>query len=227
MPQSEGAYYAPLLSPLHRDGEGSGVRLPFPSHRPRRAIGTPDVAERGADFAEGRAREKGGAHRAEHFRISLRSRTDDTERRFAGNGIAARAMRREARDLLPYGVGIGAEDKERIVQEWTQMDGPLPLGNTFGITTPNGLAADFNAVQETTYTDGNLYTELDTAVGATSSTSPRRRSGSVFWRGGAPPSSSEGAGDPLNKPVSMGPGAMQLTRTLSGPHSAARLRQRA
>ena len=50
----------------------------------------------------------------------------------------------------------------------TQENGPLPLGNTFGITTPNGLAADFNAVQETTYTDGNLYTELDTAVGATS-----------------------------------------------------------
>jgi hypothetical protein len=53
----------------------------------------------------------------------------------------------------------------------TQKDGPLPLGNTFGITTPNGLAADFNAVQQTTYTDGNLYTELDTAVAATS-TSP-------------------------------------------------------
>jgi hypothetical protein len=53
----------------------------------------------------------------------------------------------------------------------TQENGPLPLGNTFGITTPNGLAADFNAVQESTYTDGSLYTELDTAVGATS-TSP-------------------------------------------------------
>jgi len=51
----------------------------------------------------------------------------------------------------------------------TQKAGPLPLGNTYGVTTPPTIEADFNAVQQTTYTDGRLYGELDTAIGATSS----------------------------------------------------------
>ncbi|MBO0746807.1 MAG: hypothetical protein J2O47_00570 [Acidimicrobiaceae bacterium] len=46
-----------------------------------------------------------------------------------------------------------------------QRTGPLPLGSTFGYhrSAPT-LAADFNALQETIYTAGNLYTELDTAT---------------------------------------------------------------
>jgi hypothetical protein len=57
----------------------------------------------------------------------------------------------------------------------TQASGPLPLGNQIGsllgppyfnATTPQGLQNDFNAVQEVTYTAGNLYAELDTATGS-------------------------------------------------------------
>lgn len=46
-----------------------------------------------------------------------------------------------------------------------QKNGPLPLGATFGYhrSAPT-LQADFNALQETTYTAGQLYTELDTAT---------------------------------------------------------------
>lgn len=51
----------------------------------------------------------------------------------------------------------------------TQKPGPLPLGNSDGFTAIPTLEADFNAVQQTTYTDGQLYGELDTAIGATSS----------------------------------------------------------
>jgi hypothetical protein len=46
-----------------------------------------------------------------------------------------------------------------------QKNGPLPLGSTFGYhrSAPT-LTADFNALQQTTYTAGNLYSELDTAT---------------------------------------------------------------
>lgn len=46
-----------------------------------------------------------------------------------------------------------------------QKNGPLPLGSTYGWqgSTPE-LQADFNAVQETTFSAGHLYTELDTAT---------------------------------------------------------------
>ena len=56
----------------------------------------------------------------------------------------------------------------------TQKQGPVPLGNQIGTlfgapyfntNTPQGLQTDFNAVQEVTYTAGNLYGELDTAAG--------------------------------------------------------------
>lgn len=61
----------------------------------------------------------------------------------------------------------------------TQEAGPIPLGNVIGVlgapffstTTPQGIQTDFNAVQEVTYTDGNLYGELDTASGSPSSPS--------------------------------------------------------
>jgi len=47
----------------------------------------------------------------------------------------------------------------------TQKAGPFPLGTLVG--NPEGIIQnDFNAVQEVTYTDGNLYAELDTASGA-------------------------------------------------------------
>ena len=61
----------------------------------------------------------------------------------------------------------------------TQAPGPLPLGNQIGsqlgppylnASTPQGLQNDFNAVQEVTYTAGNLHAELDTATGSGSST---------------------------------------------------------
>ena len=61
----------------------------------------------------------------------------------------------------------------------TQAPGPLPLGNQIGslfgspyfnATTPQGIQNDSNAVQEVTYTAGNLYAELDTATGSGSST---------------------------------------------------------
>ncbi|MCL2393407.1 MAG: hypothetical protein FWC87_01860 [Acidimicrobiaceae bacterium] len=46
-----------------------------------------------------------------------------------------------------------------------QKNGPLPLGATFGYhRSPPALEADFNALQESVYTAGNLYTELDTAT---------------------------------------------------------------
>lgn len=60
----------------------------------------------------------------------------------------------------------------------TQAAGPLPLGNVIGTdlgppyfntTTPQGIQTDFNAVQEVTYTAGDLYAELDTATGSGSS----------------------------------------------------------
>jgi hypothetical protein len=46
-----------------------------------------------------------------------------------------------------------------------QKNGPLPLGSTFGYhrSAPT-LEADFNALQQTTYSAGALYTELDTAT---------------------------------------------------------------
>jgi len=46
-----------------------------------------------------------------------------------------------------------------------QKNGPLPLGSTFGYhqSAPD-LETDFNAAQETTYSAGQLYTELDTAT---------------------------------------------------------------
>jgi hypothetical protein len=56
-----------------------------------------------------------------------------------------------------------------------QAPGTLTLGPTIGdlvgppfvdTLTPTPLQNDFNAVQQVTYTDGNLYAELDTASGA-------------------------------------------------------------
>ena len=48
----------------------------------------------------------------------------------------------------------------------TQKNGPLPYGSpNYGATTPTGLQADFNAVQEVTYTNGQLYGAMDTGVG--------------------------------------------------------------
>lgn len=44
----------------------------------------------------------------------------------------------------------------------TQKIGPTPLGTSEGYTE-GVLSTDFNAVQEVTYTAGNLYAELDTA----------------------------------------------------------------
>ncbi len=44
----------------------------------------------------------------------------------------------------------------------TQKIGPIPLGSSQGFTE-GVLQTDFNAVQEVTYTAGNLYAELDTA----------------------------------------------------------------
>jgi hypothetical protein len=62
----------------------------------------------------------------------------------------------------------------------TQAPGTLTFGPTaasynppppnppafFSSSTPQGIQNDFNAVQQVTYTDGNLYAELDTAAGA-------------------------------------------------------------
>ena len=50
----------------------------------------------------------------------------------------------------------------------TQPSGPIPLGNSVGVTTVPTLQADFNAVQEVTYSGGTLYAELDTSVGTAS-----------------------------------------------------------
>jgi hypothetical protein len=51
----------------------------------------------------------------------------------------------------------------------TQAPGPIPYGNSVGATAVGTLQADFNAVQEVTYTGGRLYAELDTSVGIPSS----------------------------------------------------------
>ena len=46
-----------------------------------------------------------------------------------------------------------------------QKNGPLPLGSTYGWhNSAPELETDFNALQETTYSAGQLYTELDTAT---------------------------------------------------------------
>jgi hypothetical protein len=46
-----------------------------------------------------------------------------------------------------------------------QKNGPLPLGATFGYhRSAPALTADFNALQQTVYSAGKLYTELDTAT---------------------------------------------------------------
>ena len=52
----------------------------------------------------------------------------------------------------------------------TQQPGPLPLGS-IGVVggTLSTIQNDFNAVQQVTYTNGNLYAELDTAAGSPSS----------------------------------------------------------
>lgn len=50
----------------------------------------------------------------------------------------------------------------------TQPQGPIPYGNSVGATTVGTLQADFNAVQEVTYSGGTLYAELDTSVGSPS-----------------------------------------------------------
>jgi len=75
-------------------------------------------------------------------------------------------------DALNHG-GIPALRAAEIVSESyafppdaTQKNGPLPYGSpNYGATTPTGLQADFNAVQEVTYTNGQLYGAMDTGVG--------------------------------------------------------------
>ncbi len=51
----------------------------------------------------------------------------------------------------------------------TQKAGPIPLGSSYGATVPSTLQADFNAIQEVTYTNGLLYAEMDTALGRVTS----------------------------------------------------------
>jgi hypothetical protein len=50
----------------------------------------------------------------------------------------------------------------------TQPPGPIPYGTSVGATTVGTLQADFNAVQQVTYSGGTLYAELDTSVGSPS-----------------------------------------------------------
>jgi hypothetical protein len=54
----------------------------------------------------------------------------------------------------------------------TQPDGPIPYGSSKGATAPGTIQADFNAVQEVTYTGGKLYAELDTAAGNPNAPTP-------------------------------------------------------
>ncbi len=75
-------------------------------------------------------------------------------------------------DALNHG-GVPSLQATEIVSEGyafppnaTQKNGPLPLGATVGATSPSGIAADFNAVQQVTYTNGQLYGAMDTGVGS-------------------------------------------------------------
>jgi hypothetical protein len=47
-----------------------------------------------------------------------------------------------------------------------QKAGPIPLGNLLGATLPSPLASDFDAVQQTVYSSGFIYAQLDTGVTA-------------------------------------------------------------
>jgi hypothetical protein len=46
----------------------------------------------------------------------------------------------------------------------TQKAGPIPLGNILGAVVASPLETDFDAVQETTYANGELYAQLNTGV---------------------------------------------------------------
>ncbi len=47
-----------------------------------------------------------------------------------------------------------------------QKNGPIPLGTTFGAKVAFPLQTDFDAVQETTYANGEVYAQLSTGVTA-------------------------------------------------------------
>jgi hypothetical protein len=58
----------------------------------------------------------------------------------------------------------------------TQEAGAIPLGATVGATSPSTIQTDFNAVQEVTYTSGELIGELSTQLGP--STAPLS---GIYW----------------------------------------------
>ncbi|MHB8378945.1 MAG: hypothetical protein ACYDB2_03370 [Acidimicrobiales bacterium] len=76
-------------------------------------------------------------------------------------------------DALNHG-GVPSLRATEIVSEGyafppnaTQKKGPLPYGHAnYRATSPTGLQADFNAVQQVTFTNGQLYGALDTGVGS-------------------------------------------------------------
>jgi len=85
-------------------------------------------------------------------------------------------------DALNHG-GLPSLSATEIVSEGyafppdaTQKKGPLPFGKTQGATSPTGLQADFNAVQQVTYTDGQLYGAMDTGIG-----SPTPNADGIAW----------------------------------------------
>lgn len=86
-------------------------------------------------------------------------------------------------DALNHG-GVPSLQATEIVSESyafppdaTQKNGPLPFGlANYGATSPTGLQADFNAVQQVTYTNGQLYGAMDTGVG-----SPTPTTDGIAW----------------------------------------------
>lgn len=57
-------------------------------------------------------------------------------------------------DTEPYALPPNADQK----------NGPIPFGNSAGVSSVGQLQTDFNAVQEVTYAGGTLYAELNTAL---------------------------------------------------------------
>ena len=78
------------------------------------------------------------------------------------NGLATLASGGSAPPLAATLVGSEAYS---FPPNATQPSGPIPYGSSVGATTVGTLQADFNAIQQVTYTGGTLYAELATSVG--------------------------------------------------------------
>jgi hypothetical protein len=59
---------------------------------------------------------------------------------------------------------VGTEPYTAVPPVGVQKSGPTPLGTQLGYPFTPSLQTDFNAIQETTYASGDLYTELDTGL---------------------------------------------------------------